>query len=64
MFTDGHAVSVRRDLRGILLLDSALQVPVNRTDDVVKLEIPLAEVNKNFKIVISFFYFVFLLISF
>ncbi|XP_070181060.1 dual E2 ubiquitin-conjugating enzyme/E3 ubiquitin-protein ligase BIRC6-like isoform X3 [Littorina saxatilis] len=43
VFSDSHAVCVRRDLRGILLLDTALQIPVNRTEDVIKLEIPLAE---------------------
>ncbi|KAL8592605.1 hypothetical protein ACOMHN_026535 [Nucella lapillus] len=43
IFSDSHAVSVRRDLRGILLLDTALQTPVSRPEDVIKLEIPLAE---------------------
>ena len=44
IFSDSHAVSLRRDLRGILLLDTALQTPVSRAEDVIKLEIPLAEV--------------------
>lgn len=44
IFSDTHSVSVRRDIRGILLLDTALQIPVKRPDEVIRLEIPLAEV--------------------
>ena len=46
MFSDGNAVSVRKDLNGVLLLDTALQTPVNKTDDAIKLELPLPEVKK------------------
>uniref|UniRef100_A0A8C4Q1J4 Dual E2 ubiquitin-conjugating enzyme/E3 ubiquitin-protein ligase BIRC6 n=1 Tax=Eptatretus burgeri TaxID=7764 RepID=A0A8C4Q1J4_EPTBU len=43
VFTDGYAVGCRKDLNGILLLDTALQPPVNKQDDHVQLELPLSE---------------------
>ena len=44
VFSDSTSISVRRDLHGVLLLDTALQTPVTRPEDVIKLELPLAEV--------------------
>ncbi len=44
VFTDGKAVGVRRDLNGILLLDTALQTPITKTEDRVRVEISLPEV--------------------
>lgn len=44
MLTDGHAVSVRRSLNGVLFLDTALQTAVEKSDDIVNLEITLQEV--------------------
>ena len=44
VFSNSTAVGVRRDLHGVLMLDSALQTPVNRTEDTVRLELQLAEV--------------------
>lgn len=43
MLTDGHAVSVRRSLNGVLFLDTALQTAVEKSDDIVNLEITLQE---------------------
>ena len=45
VFCDGLALGVRGDLQGILLLDTALQTAISRTEDLVKIELPLAEVN-------------------
>ena len=45
VFTDGKAVGVRRDLNGILLLDTALQTPIAKTDDTVRVELSLPEVS-------------------
>lgn len=44
VFADDQSVGARNDLRGMLLLDTALQTPVSRSEDQVKVEIPLAEV--------------------
>jgi hypothetical protein len=44
VFSNDVAVGVRRDLQGVLLLDTALQTPVASQDDKVRLELPLAEV--------------------
>ena len=44
VFTDGKAVGVRRDLNGILLLDTALQTPISKTEDIVRVELSLPEV--------------------
>ncbi len=46
VFTDGKAVGVRRDLNGILLLDTALQTPVAKPDDRVRVELSLPEVSE------------------
>ncbi|XP_072169396.1 dual E2 ubiquitin-conjugating enzyme/E3 ubiquitin-protein ligase BIRC6-like [Diadema setosum] len=44
--TDGHAVGLRKDLGGVLLLDSALQTPVSSTFDNVMVEIPYSEASQ------------------
>ena len=46
IFCDKYCLGVRGDLQGILLLDTALQTPVLKTEDVVKIELPLVEVIK------------------
>ncbi|XP_051469047.1 baculoviral IAP repeat-containing protein 6 isoform X5 [Apus apus] len=43
IFVDDYAVGCRKDLNGILLLDTALQTPVSKHDDVVQLELPVTE---------------------
>lgn len=45
IFVDDYAVGCRKDLNGILLLDTALQTPVSKSDDVVQLELPVTEVS-------------------
>jgi baculoviral IAP repeat-containing protein 6 (apollon) len=45
IFVSGQAVGARRDLNGVLLLDSALQTTVVKPDDIVCIELPLPEVN-------------------
>ena len=44
-FTDGFAVGVRKDLNGILLLDTALQRPIARTEDLVSIDLSLPDVS-------------------
>lgn len=49
--TDGSAVGVRSDYNGVLLLDTILQPTVNKSDDIVRLELLLTEVSfQNFKL--------------
>ncbi|XP_066552631.1 baculoviral IAP repeat-containing protein 6 isoform X3 [Amia ocellicauda] len=43
LFVDDYAVGCRKDLNGILLLDTALQAPVMKQEDVVQLELPVTE---------------------
>ncbi|XP_069708566.1 baculoviral IAP repeat-containing protein 6 isoform X7 [Phaenicophaeus curvirostris] len=43
IFVDDYAVGCRKDLNGILLLDTALQTPVSKQEDVVQLELPVTE---------------------
>lgn len=43
---DDYAVGCRKDLNGILLLDTALQPPVAKPEDVVQLELPVTEVRE------------------
>ncbi|CAL1542614.1 unnamed protein product, partial [Lymnaea stagnalis] len=43
VYCDGCAIGVRGDFQGILLLDTALQTPVNKPEDIVKIELPLVE---------------------
>lgn len=47
VFADDYSVGARNDLRGMLLLDTALQTSVSNSEDQVKVEIPLAEVRKS-----------------
>ena len=39
------AIGARKDLNGILLLDSALQAPISKPDNIVRIELPLPEVS-------------------
>ncbi|KAJ8248503.1 hypothetical protein GJAV_G00242730 [Gymnothorax javanicus] len=43
LFVDDYAVGCRKDLNGILLLDTALQAPVSKSEDLVQLELPVTE---------------------
>ena len=43
LYTDGTAIGVRADYNGVLLLDTILQRPVNKSEDSVKLEMLLSE---------------------
>ncbi|KAM8852773.1 dual E2 ubiquitin-conjugating enzyme/E3 ubiquitin-protein ligase BIRC6 isoform 1-T1 [Synchiropus picturatus] len=43
LFVDDYAVGCRKDLNGILLLDTALQPPVSKPEDLVQLELPVTE---------------------
>ncbi|CAH2249478.1 baculoviral IAP repeat-containing 6 [Pelobates cultripes] len=43
IFVDDYSVGCRKDLNGILLLDTALQTPVSKPEDVVQLELPVTE---------------------
>ena len=45
--TDGHSVGLRKDLGGVLLLDSALQTPVTNSSKDVMVEIPYSEVRNS-----------------
>jgi len=45
VFASRYAVGARKDLNGILLLDSALQAPISKPDSVVRIELPLPEVS-------------------
>lgn len=46
LFVDDYAVGCRKDLNGILLLDTALQPPVGKAEDLVHLELPVTEVRR------------------
>ncbi|KAG7200149.1 hypothetical protein KM043_000587 [Ampulex compressa] len=43
LYTDGRGIGVRSDYNGVLLLDTILQTPVLKTEDVIKLELLLSE---------------------
>ncbi|XP_029926712.1 baculoviral IAP repeat-containing protein 6 isoform X5 [Myripristis murdjan] len=43
LFVDDYVVGCRKDLNGILLLDTALQPPVAKPEDMVQLELPVTE---------------------
>ena len=45
LFSSGQSVCVRKDLNGVLLLDTALQASASKTDDNVKVEMPLPDVS-------------------
>lgn len=47
LFVDDYAVGCRKDLNGILLLDTALQPPVAKPEDMVQLELPVTEVRED-----------------
>lgn len=44
VFWDEHRVGVRKDLSGVMLLDTALQASITKTEAPVCVELPLAEV--------------------
>ena len=46
LLCDGHSVGLRRDLNGVLLLDTALQTPISKSEDVIRVELPLPEVSE------------------
>lgn len=46
LFVDDYAVGCRKDLNGILLLDTALQPPVAKPEDLIHLELPVTEVRQ------------------
>uniref|UniRef100_A0A3Q2XNE1 Baculoviral IAP repeat containing 6 n=1 Tax=Hippocampus comes TaxID=109280 RepID=A0A3Q2XNE1_HIPCM len=43
LFLDDYAVGCRKDLNGILLLDTALQPPVTKPEDLIQMELPVTE---------------------
>lgn len=43
LYTDGWGIGIRSDYNGVLLLDTILQTPVSKSEDVVKLELLLSE---------------------
>ena len=43
LYTDGQGIGVRGDYNGVLLLDTILQTPVFRSEDVIKVELLLSE---------------------
>lgn len=50
LFVDDYAVGCRKDLNGILLLDTALQPPVAKPEDMVQLELPVTEVREEYTV--------------
>lgn len=46
LFLDDYAVGCRKDLNGILLLDTALQPPVTKPEDLIQMELPVTEVEQ------------------
>lgn len=57
LFVDDYAVGCRKDLNGILLLDTALQPPVAKPEDMVQLELPVTEVKDEYTVTYSFLHF-------
>ncbi|XP_035825485.1 baculoviral IAP repeat-containing protein 6 [Aplysia californica] len=53
LFCDGCCLGIRGDLQGILLLDTALQTPAHKTEDVVKIELPLVEATQLLKTLLA-----------
>ncbi|XP_015597939.1 baculoviral IAP repeat-containing protein 6 isoform X3 [Cephus cinctus] len=43
LYTDGKGIGIRSDYNGVLLLDTILQTPVSRSEDIIKLELLLSE---------------------
>lgn len=44
VFSNSTAIGVRKDLQGVLLIDTALQTPLSSHDKLVKIELPFADV--------------------
>ena len=55
VFCDGRAVGVRKDLSGVMLVETALQTAVDNIEDAVHVELLLSEVS-HFFTCISFFF--------
>lgn len=45
LLINDKGIGVRSDYSGVLLLDTILQTPITKPDEIVKLELPLSEVN-------------------
>jgi len=45
IFTSGSAIGARRELNGVLLLESALQLPVQSPEEIIRVELPLPDVS-------------------
>jgi len=43
LYTDGRGIGIRSDYNGVLLLDTILQTPVSKSEDIIKLELLLSE---------------------
>ncbi|XP_050487172.1 baculoviral IAP repeat-containing protein 6 isoform X2 [Bombus huntii] len=43
LYTDGRGIGVRSDYNGVLFLDTLLQTPVSRSEEIVKLELLFSE---------------------
>ncbi|XP_026296613.1 baculoviral IAP repeat-containing protein 6 isoform X3 [Apis mellifera] len=43
LYTDGRGIGVRSDYNGVLFLDTLLQTPVSRSEDIIKLELLFSE---------------------
>ncbi|XP_064603703.1 baculoviral IAP repeat-containing protein 6-like isoform X3 [Liolophura sinensis] len=53
VFWDEHRVGVRKDLSGVMLLDTALQASITKTEAPVCVELPLAEATHLFKSLVN-----------
>jgi len=45
VFTDSTSIGVRKDLQGVLLIDTALQTPLSSQENIVKVELLYADVS-------------------
>lgn len=43
LYTDGQGIGIRSDYNGVLLLDTILQTPITKSEDIIKLELLLSE---------------------
>ncbi|XP_066597963.1 baculoviral IAP repeat-containing protein 6 isoform X2 [Prorops nasuta] len=43
LYTDGRGIGIRSDYNGVLLLETILQTPVSRSEDIIKVELLLSE---------------------
>ena len=57
VFASRYAVGARKDLNGILLLDSALQAPISKPDSIVRIELPLPEVSFLSRSLLLFYFY-------